>query len=170
MFRLCILMGCFVWASALAQVAPVDGQAASSACLGKDALSQAIAAGDIARIGEVLDGGISVNRSVVLHFAEGYTVTLTPLAEAMFRYVGGFPEDEKKGVEVVQYLISRGADINAAIPETGQTPLHLAAGALEGCIAFRLFATLREAGADVSSRDNKGQTPLDVMRETLADS
>ena len=169
MFRLCILMGCFVWASALAQVALVDGQAASFACLGKDALSQAIAAGDIARIGEVLDSGISVNRSVVRHFAEGYTVTLTPLAEAMFRYVGGFPEDEKKGVEVVQYLISRGADVNAAIPETGQTPLHLAAGALEGCIAFRLFATLREAGADVSSRDNKGQTPLDVMRETLAE-
>lgn len=169
MFRLCILMGCFVWASALAQVALVDGQAASFACLGKDALSQAIAAGDIARIGEVLDSGISVNRSVVRHFAEGYTVTLTPLAEAMFRYVGGFPEVEKKGVEVVQYLISRGADVNAAIPETGQTPLHLAAGALEGCIAFRLFATLREAGADVSSRDNKGQTPLDVMRETLAE-
>ena len=167
MFRLCILMGCFVWASALAQVALVDGQAASSASHGKDAFSQAIAAGDIARIGEVLDRGISVNRSVVRHFAEGYTVTLTPLAEAMFRYVGGFPEVEKKGVEVVQYLISRGADINAAIPETGQTPLHLAAGALEGCIAFRLFATLREAGADVSSRDNKGQTPLDVLRETL---
>ena len=76
---------------------------------------------------------------------------------------------EQKGVEVVQYLISRGADINAAIPETGSTPLHLAAGALEGCIAFRLFATLREAGADVSSRDNKGQTPLDVLRETLED-
>ena len=87
----------------------------------------------------------------------------------MFRYVGGFPEDEKKGVEVVQYLISRGADINAAIPETGSTPLHLAAGALEGCVAFRLFAILREAGADVSARDNKGQTPLDVLRETLED-
>ena len=169
MFRLCILMGCFVWASALAQGTPVGKMMPSSASHGKDAFSQAIAAGDIARIGEVLDSGISVNRSVVRHFAEGYTVTLTPLAEAMFRYVGGFPEDEKKGVEVVQYLISRGADINAAIPETGQTPLHLAAGALEGCIAFRLFAILREAGADVSARDNKGQTPLDVLRETLED-
>ena len=169
MFRLCILMGCFVWASALAQASPAYGQSLSSACHGNDALSRAIVAGDIARIGEVLDSGISVNRSVVRHFAEGYTVTLTPLAEAMFRYVGGFPVDEKKGVQVVQYLVERGADVNAAIPETGQTPLHLAAGALEGCIAFRLFATLREAGADVSSRDNKGQTPLDVMRETLED-
>lgn len=167
MFRLWILISCFVWASALAQVAPVDGQAASSACLGKDALSQAIAAGDIARIGKMLDSGICVNRTVVRSFAEGQTLTLTPLAEALFCYVGGFPENEKKGVQVVQYLVNRGADVNAAIPETGQTPLHLAAGALEGCIAFRLFATLREAGADVSARDNKGQTPLDVMRETL---
>lgn len=169
MFRLGILMGCFVWASALAQGTPVGKMMPSSASLGKDAFSQAIAAGDIARIGKILDSGSSVNRSVECHFAEGYTVTLTPLAEALFRYVGGFPEEEEKGVEVVQYLIDRGAAVNAAIPETGQTPLHLAAGALEGCIAFRLFATLREAGADVSARDNKGQTPLDVLRETLED-
>ena len=60
MFRLCILMGCFVWASALAQVAPVDGQAASSACLGRDALSQAIAAGDIARIGKIFLANIQI--------------------------------------------------------------------------------------------------------------
>ena len=169
MFRLCILMGCFVWASALAQGTPVGKMMPSSASHGKDAFSQAITAGDIARIGEVLDSGISVNRSVVRHFAEGYTVTLTPLAEALFRYVGGFPEEEEKGVAVVQYLIDRGAAVNAAIPETGWTPLHLAAGALEGCVAFRLFAILREAGADVSARDNKGQTPLDVLRETLED-
>ena len=167
MFRLGILLGCFVWASALAQASPAYEQSPSSACHGKDALSRAIAEGDIARIGKILDSGSSVNRSVECHFAEGYTVTLTPLAEALFRYVGGFPEDEKKGVEVVQYLIDRGAAVNAAIPETGWTPLHLAAGALEGCIGFRLFATLREAGADVSARDNKGQTPLDVLRETL---
>jgi ankyrin repeat protein len=87
----------------------------------------------------------------------------------LFRYVGGFPEEEERGVAVVQYLIRHGADVNAAIPETGWTPLHLAAGALEGCIAFRLFATLCEARGDVSSRDNKGQTPLDVLRETLED-
>ncbi len=169
MFRLCILLGCFVWASALAQASPVYGQSLSSACHGKDALSLAIVAGDIARIGKILDSGSSVNRSVECHFAEGYTVTLTPLAEALFRYVGGFPEEEEKGVAVVQYLIDRGAAVNAAIPETGWTPLHLAAGALEGCVAFRLFAILREAGADVSARDNKGQTPLDVLRETLED-
>ncbi len=169
MFRLCILLGCFVWASALAQAFPAYGQSSSSACHGKDALSLAIAEGDIARIGKILDSGSSVNRSVECHFAEGYTVTLTPLAEALFRYVGGFPEEEEKGVAVVQYLIDRGADVNAAIPETGWTPLHLAAGALEGCVAFRLFAILREAGADVSARDNKGQTPLDVLRETLED-
>lgn len=170
MFRLCILMGYLVWASALAQAFPADDLSPSSVCHGNDELSQAIAAGDIARIGKILDSGISVNRFVERHFAEGYTVTLTPLAEALFRYVGGFPEEEERGVAVVQYLIRRGADVNAAIPETGWTPLHLAAGALEGCVAFRLFATLCEARGDVSSRDNKGQTPLDVLRETLEDS
>ena len=126
---------------------------------------EVFASGDTERIGVVLDGGADINRACRTIHYEGFTMTLTPLHQAMCYYVGGPTGHEEKGVEIVRYLISRGADVNARIPEDGRTPLHLAAGSLDGIAAPLLYATLLEAGADASIRDARGRTAADVMRE-----
>ena len=126
---------------------------------------EALASGDIERIGAALDDGADINRACRTIHYEGSTLTLNPLHQAMCYYVGGPTGHEEKGVEIVRYLISRGADVNARIPEDGRTPLHLAAGSLDGIAAPLLYATLLEAGADDSIRDARGRTAADVMRE-----
>ena len=126
---------------------------------------EVFASGDTERIGAVLDGGADINRACRTIHYEGSTFTLNPLHQAMCYYVGGPTGHEEKGVEIVRYLISRGADVNARIPEDGRTPLHLAAGSLEGIIAPLLYAALLEAGADASMRDARGRTAADIMRE-----
>ena len=126
---------------------------------------EVFASGDTERIGVVLDGGADINRACRTIHYEGSTLTLNPLHQAMCYYVGGPTGHEEKGVEIVRYLISRGADVNARIPEDGRTPLHLAAGSLDGIAAPLLYAALLEAGADASIRDARGRTAADVMRE-----
>ena len=126
---------------------------------------EVFASGDTERIGVVLDGGADINRACRMIHYEGSTLTLNPLHQAMCYYVGGPTGHEEKGVEIVRYLISRGADVNARIPEDGRTPLHLAAGSLDGIAAPLLYAALLEAGADASIRDARGRTAADVMRE-----
>ena len=126
---------------------------------------ETLASGDTERIGAALDGGADINRACRTIHYEGSTMTLTPLHQAMCYYVGGPTGHEEKGVEIVRYLISRGADVNARIPEDGRTPLHLAAGSLDGIAAPLLYATLLESGADATIRDAKGRTAADVMRE-----
>ena len=126
---------------------------------------EALASGDTGRIGAVLDEGADINRACRIIHYEGFTMTLAPLHQAVCCYVGGFPGHEEKGVEVVRYLISCGADVNARIPEDGRTPLHLAAGSCEGIVAPLLYAALLEAGADATIRDKWGKTPPEVRRE-----
>ena len=126
---------------------------------------EVFASGDTERIGVVLDGGADINRACRTIHYEGSTLTLNPLHQAMCYYVGGPTGHEEKGVEIVRYLISRGADVNARIPEDGRTPLHLAAGSLDGIAAPLLYAALLEAGADATIRDARGRTAADVMRE-----
>lgn len=126
---------------------------------------ETLASGDTERIGAVLDDGEDINRACRTIHDEGFTMTLTPLHQAMCYYVGGPTGHEEKGVEIVRYLISRGADVNARIPEDGRTPLHLAAGSLDGAAAPLLYAALLEAGADATIRDARGRTAADVMRE-----
>ena len=126
---------------------------------------EVFASGDTERIGVVLDGGADINRACRTIHYEDSTYTLTPLHQAMCYYVGGPTGHEEKGVEIVRYLISRGADVNACIPEDGRTPLHLAAGCLDGIAAPLLYAALLEAGADASIRDARGRTAADIMRE-----
>ena len=130
---------------------------------------ETLASGDTERIGAALDGGADINRACRTIHYEGSTMTLTPLHQAMCYYVGGPTGHEEKGVEIVRYLISRGADVNARIPEDGRTPLHLAAGSLDGIAAPLLYAALLEAGADASIRDARGRTAADVMREIRDD-
>ena len=130
---------------------------------------EALASGDTERIGAVLDDGADINRACRTIHYEGSTLTLNPLHQAMCYYVGGPTGHEEKGVEIVRYLISRGADVNARIPEDGRTPLHLAAGSLDGIAAPLLYAALLEAGADASIRDNRGRTAADILREIRDD-
>ena len=126
---------------------------------------EVLASGETGRIGAALDGGADINHACRTIHYEGSTLTLNPLHQAMCYYVGGPTGHEEKGVEIVRYLISRGADVNARIPEDGRTPLHLAAGSLDGIAAPLLYATLLEVGADDSIRDARGRTAADVMRE-----
>ena len=126
---------------------------------------EALASGETERIGAVLDDGADINRACRTIHDEGCTFTLTPLHQALCFYVGGPTGHEEKGVEIVRYLISRGADVNARIPEDGRTPLHLAAGSLDGIAAPLLYATLLEAGAYATIRDARGRTAADIMQE-----
>ena len=60
-----------------------------------------------------------------------------------------------------QYLIERGADVNAQEGEERQTPLHIAA-----CLCnFRKFQILLDAEASLDSLDRYGKTPCDVFGE-----
>ena len=129
---------------------------------------EVLASGETECIGAVLDAGADINRACRAIHYEGSTMTLTPLHQAMCYYVGGPTGHEEKGVQVVCYLISRGADVNARIPEDGRTPLHLAAG-IDGIEAPLLYAALLEAGADASIRDNRGRTAADILREIRDD-
>lgn len=61
--------------------------------------------------------------------------------------------------EVAQFLIRKGANLNAKVrDEHGGTPLHWAAALGRIEMARRLI----EAGADVNAKDNHGFTPLDA--------
>ena len=61
--------------------------------------------------------------------------------------------------EMAQLLLSAGADVNAPLPGSGRTPLHLAAQHLSDCSA-NVARLLLEHGADVHVVDTNGCTPL----------
>jgi len=64
--------------------------------------------------------------------------------------------------EVLELLITNGADLNAANPR-GRTPLHLAAEK-HGKSAVEVLAC---HGADVNIKDKYGETPLQSARHKL---
>ena len=59
--------------------------------------------------------------------------------------------------EVSEYLITMGADVNAAETVSGMTPLHFAAVGDQKEIVELLLAS----GADVNAKTDAGETPLD---------
>jgi ankyrin repeat protein len=63
-------------------------------------------------------------------------------------------------VEIVRFLISRGADVNAAGDQQGMTPLMFAAWAGEP----ELVRMLLEARANASAKDSRGHTAASFAR------
>ena len=66
-------------------------------------------------------------------------------------------------LEMVKYLVEKGADVSAKAGLGGDrgTVLHFAAK--EGCLEMVKY--LVEHGADVNAKDDDGRTPADVARE-----
>jgi len=65
--------------------------------------------------------------------------------------------------EVVELLISKGADVNAK-DMYGKTPLHRACEGEKG-----IAELLIDKGVDVNAEDNDGETPLDHAEGEIAD-
>ena len=63
-------------------------------------------------------------------------------------------------IEIIELLISSGADVNAKTKKYGQTLLHYAANMGQKEIAQLLIAK----GVDVNAKDKDGETPLDRTR------
>ena len=99
--------------------------------------------------------GIDVNTANATEFSEvpghGRVPCMefgnTPLHEAAL---------ENKNVDVLKYLLSKGAKINAK-NGTGCTPLHEATGSNQ---SVEIFQFLVSKGADVNSKNNAGDTLL----------
>jgi len=76
---------------------------------------------------------------------------------ALHNAVWVYPAVDRNQVELVRFLLSRGADVNIAGFD-GKTPLHRA--------AYRgnpeMVKALLEGGANPQARDNRGNTPLQI--------
>ena len=107
-----------------------------------DELCEAAAAGDIEAVKAELNEGADPN-------ARDSELGATPLSWAtLFNHV-----------EVAEFLIQKGADVNARNRDGG-TSLHGAAFLGHADIA----ALLIQKGADVNARNDKGESPLDASR------
>ena len=63
-------------------------------------------------------------------------------------------------VDLAKLLVSRGADINSASPQSGQIPLHYAT--IHSQVEMIKF--LAANGADLNAADHQGRTPLKEAR------
>ena len=98
---------------------------------------------------EAAKGGIVKD---VAYFIENGTDVNAVRGHTPFHYAA----EHNSNVEVLKYLISKGAKINAK-GCLGRTPLRLAA---QFNSSIEVLSYLISAGADVNTADNNGQTPL----------
>jgi len=66
------------------------------------------------------------------------------------------------GLEIAQYLLSHGADVNAIDPSTNRNPLHYANDP-------DVASFLVHAGTKIEQRDNDGMTPLNILSSSIFD-
>jgi len=149
---------------------------------GRHALGNAVEAGHEEIVKLLIDSGAEVNlhsesRGAALHaasrnghstildllIANGADVNLnairgTPLHRAAF----SLPRvEEDVSVEIIEKLLTKGADVNAKDPSQGRTPLHQAA--FRG--RYKSVERLITAGADLNAEDNEGRTPSDLAEQ-----
>ena len=69
--------------------------------------------------------------------------------------------------ELVQYLVSQGADVNAKEEDGGVTVLHHAVFALDANVEIiEIIKFLVSKGANINAKDEDGRTPLDWAHHT----
>ena len=74
--------------------------------------------------------------------------------------------DATRALACVPLLLDAGADANAPLPDTRETPLHLAATYARDDDGLAVVAELLQRGADVSAVDGRGRTPLHAACDT----
>jgi ankyrin repeat protein len=70
---------------------------------------------------------------------------------------------EKQPIEVIEYLIEQGVNVNAKSDSSGLTPLHYAAMGNSPEVVQSLISK----GADVRMKDRQGMTPLHHAAESM---
>ena len=98
----------------------------------------------------LLDHGADLN----LPFNDGRTVLLV--------FITSQSQNNQVDVDLIYWLLDRGADINLANARTGQTPLMITATAYH----HDLVKLLLERGADVTQLNHAGQGVLDMLDVT----
>ncbi|MEO1219597.1 MAG: ankyrin repeat domain-containing protein [Bacteroidota bacterium] len=89
----------------------------------------------------------------------GYNTTLSCHEGELRLHIAAANHD----CQLLEYLISKGADINARDNE-GKTPLHIAAAARN----YPVVQCLISKGADINAQDNGGKTPLHTAVKNYA--
>ena len=101
--------------------------------------------------GEVAELLLKHGADIDVREATGKTMLLVVLSEFL---------DHDKPLNMVDYLLTHGADVNAQ-DDTFTSPLHLA----EKYCMREVVTILLKHGADVNSQDSKGKTPLHCVLE-----
>ena len=122
-----------------------------------DKLLKASEIGNVNEVIRLINSGADVNH------ADPYGYGLRPLH---FTVRASYPDNgEKKqgaGTKIAELLIKAGADVNG-LDRKKSTPLHH----YDGMIPVDIVRVLKEAGADLSIKNEAGYTPLDQIKYNL---